>query len=323
MTGEIFVLAEHVKGKITDTTYELLTLGRELASKLGRPLKAVLLGKGTAALAQDLGFADGIVAMEHDGLENIGIETWSLALEKILKEKQPEVLLMGSTNPLLGLPSYLSEKMHIPFINLCKSMKVEDNRLIANALLYGGKIEGDVAPKAKPLIVAVRPGNYQGDPAKVKKQVPVEQVPPPPELGTVRLRFKNYIEPDRKDVDITQCDVLVSVGRGIQNKDNVALAEELATLFRNAAVSGSRPVIDQGWLPVTRQVGKSGMTVKPKLYLALGISGAPEHVEGMKNAGLIVAINTDAKAPIFSFAHYGIEGDVFEILPTLIENLKK
>jgi len=136
-----------------------------------------------------------------------------------------------------------------------------------------------------------------------------------------RVRFEKYIEPAAGDVDITQQDALVSVGRGIQTRDNIALAEELAEAL-GGVVSASRPVIDQGWLPLTRQVGKSGATVKPKLYLAAGISGAPEHVEGMKSADLIIAINTDPQAPIFTVAHYGIVGDVLDVLPALSEAVR-
>jgi electron transfer flavoprotein alpha subunit len=323
MAEEILVVAEHVRGKITDVTFELLVLGRELATKTGKPLKAVLLGKGVGALASELGFADGVITMEHELLENVNVETWTNGLAKIIEDMKPDVLIMGSTNAFMGLPSYLSEKRGLPFINLCQKLDFENQDFKGNVLLYGGKIEGDVKPKAKPVIVAMRPGNYPGDQAKVKKEVPVESVAPPDNIQEAKMKFKSYIEPDTTDIDLTQCDVLISVGRGIQSEDNIGVAEDLAKLFKNAAVSASRPVIDQGWLPMTRQVGKSGVTVKPKLYLALGISGAPEHVEGMKSADLIVAVNTDPKAPIFNFATYGIEGDLFDILPPLIESLKK
>lgn len=323
MAEEILVVAEHVKGKITDVTYELLVLGRELATKTGKPLKAVLLGKGVGALASELGFADGVITMEHELLENVNVETWTNGLAKIIDEMKPEVLIMGSTNALMGLPSYLSEKKGLPFINLCQKLDVENQDFKGNVLLYGGKIEGDVKPRSKPVIVAIRPGNYPGDQAKVKKEVPVESVAPPDNIQEAKVKFKGYIEPDTTDIDLTQCDVLISVGRGIQSQDNIGIAEDLAKLFKNAAVSASRPVIDQGWLPTTRQVGKSGVTVKPKLYLALGISGAPEHIEGMKSADMIVAVNTDPKAPIFNFATYGIQGDIFDIVPPLIESLKK
>jgi electron transfer flavoprotein alpha subunit len=323
MADEIFVLVEHVQGKITDGTYEVLTLGRELATKLGRPLKAVVLGKGVDSFVPELGFVDGVVTMDHELLENISVGTWASALAKIIEEKSPEILLMGSTNPLMGLPSYLSEKIGIPFVNLCKSVSFDNDQPVGNVLLYGGKIEGDIRPKTKPVVVAVRPGNYPGDPAKVQGSPAVEAVSPPETLPETKMRFKGYIQPEVEDVDLTQCDVIVSVGRGIENEDNVSYAEDLAKLFKNAAVAGSRPVVDQGWLPMTRQVGKSGVTVKPKLYLALGISGAPEHVEGMKSADLIIAINTDPKAPIFSVAHFGIEGDIFDIIDPLVEKLEE
>jgi electron transfer flavoprotein alpha subunit len=323
MAEEILVVAEHIKGKITDITFELLVLGRQLATKTGKPLKAVLLGKDVGGLTNELGFADGVITMEHDLLENVNVETWANGLAKIIDEVKPDILLMGSTNSFMGLPSYLSEKKNLPFINLCQSVDIEGADIKGNVLLYGGKIEGDVRPKAKPVIVAMRPGNYPGDEAKVSKEVPVESVAPPDNIQEAKVKFKSYIEPETTDIDLTQCDVLISVGRGIQSQDNIEMAEDLAKLFKNAAVSASRPVIDQGWLPMTRQVGKSGVTVKPKLYIALGISGAPEHIEGMKSADLIVAVNTDPKAPIFNFATYGIEGDIFDILPPLMDSLKK
>jgi electron transfer flavoprotein alpha subunit len=323
MAEEILVVVEHLKGKITDITFELLVLGRRLATKTGKPLKAVLLGKGVGGLAKELGFADAVITMEHELLENVNVETWTSGLSKVMDETKPGLLIMGSTNAFMGLPSYLSDKKNLPFINLCQSLDAEDNDIKCKVLLYGGKIEGNIKPRAKPVIVAIRPGNYPGDEAKVQKEVAVEAVAPPDDIHEVKAKFKSYIEPETTDIDLTQCDALISVGRGIQSQDNINVAEDLAKLLRNAAVSASRPVIDQGWLPMTRQVGKSGVTVKPKLYIALGISGAPEHIEGMKGADVIVAVNTDPKAPIFNFATYGIEGDIFEILPPLIEGLKK
>lgn len=319
---EVLVLIEHIKGKITDTTFEVLTLGREIATKLGKPLKAVLFGRQTGALVGELGSVDGTYTMDHELLENITLETWGDAIEKVISEKKPDILLMGSTNALMGLPSYVSQKMNIPFINLAKSVNVENSQIVGNVLLYGGKIEGDIRPVAKPLLVALRPGNYSGDASRVPGAKPTEAIAPPETLAAAKVKFKGFIEPETTDIDLTQCDVLISVGRGIENQDNVQLAEDLAKVFKNAAVGGSRPVIDQGWLPLTRQIGKSGVIVKPKVYLAFGISGAPEHVEGMKGSDLIIAVNTDPQAPIFSFAHYGIEGDAMDILSCLVDELE-
>jgi electron transfer flavoprotein alpha subunit len=184
--------------------------------------------------------------------------------------------------------------------------------------MYGGKIQATVAVKKRPAILGLRPGARNADQGRATAAPPVEQIAL--DLPAQPVALKKYVEPDAGDVDLTRQDVLVAVGRGIGGKDNLPLAEELATAL-GGAVCGSRPVIDQGWLPLSRQVGKSGVTVKPKLYVAAGISGAPEHVEGMKNAELIVAINTDAQAPIFDIAHYGIVGDALDVLPALTEKL--
>ena len=165
------------------------------------------------------------------------------------------------------------------------------------------------------------PGGYKAEDGQLHKTPTVETVSAPG-LDQVRTRFKKYLEPPVGDVDITKQRILVSVGRGIQNKDNLALAEKLAAAL-GGVVSGSRPVIDQAWLPTTRLVGKSGKQVKPKLYLAIGISGAPEHLEGVPEAELMLAINTDPKAPIFDVAQYGATCNALELMPLLTENLKK
>lgn len=321
--ADVHVLVEHSRGNVADITYELLNAGRAVADALHAPLKAILLAKELSALAPQLGFADGIIAMAHETLDDPNTEAWSQALITIVEEKKPDVLLIGNTNALMGLASVVSERANLPLIGLCRSLRVEDHHVIGNPLLYGGKIEAEVRATRMPVVIAVQPGSYPAESAKVQRTAPMETVTAPVTLEKVRVKFKRYVELERKDVDITQCEVLVSVGRGIQSKDNIGQAQELAGFFRNAAVSASRPVIDHDWLPMTRQVGKSGMTVKPRLYLALGISGAPEHQEGMKNSGTIVAVNTDPKAPIFNIADYGVVADVLDLLPPLIDQLKK
>jgi electron transfer flavoprotein alpha subunit len=173
----------------------------------------------------------------------------------------------------------------------------------------------------EPTIFGVCPGARPAEKGRAEQTPAIEEVAVTlPEA--LPVRFKRYIEPEAGDVDVTQQDVLVAVGRGIQGQDNIALAEELAQAL-GGAVCGSRPVIDQGGLPLSRQIGKSGALVKPKLYVAAGISGAPEHVEGMKNAGLIIAINTDPQAPIFNVAHYGVAADALDLLPLLAEGVRK
>jgi electron transfer flavoprotein alpha subunit len=195
---------------------------------------------------------------------------------------------------------------------------VEAGALIVNCQVYGGKMMADVVPDGDMAIVAVLAGSFpveagQGSTAATQVACPIS-------LDGLKTKFVEAIKPASGDVDITAQQKLVSIGRGIGSKDNVGLAEELAQKL-GATVSSSRPVVDAGWLPRTRQVGKSGLKVKPKLYLMLGISGAPEHLEGMKSAELIIAVNTDKKAPIFNVAHYGATADLFEVAEAMLELL--
>ena len=169
-------------------------------------------------------------------------------------------------------------------------------------------------------LVTMVPGGYKAEQGQSTQAPSVTSVPAPTFEG-LRVTLKQYIEPDTSDVDITKEKMLVSVGRGIQNKDNIEIANELAAAL-GCAVSSSRPVVDQGWMPTTRLVGKSGKHVKPKIYLALGISGAPEHVEGMGDSEVIIAVNTDPNAPIFNIAKYGTTTDMFDLVPVLTEKVK-
>ena len=318
MAGNIWVLAEHWRGRLSDLTLELLTLGRELSGGLGTQLEAVLLGHGAKGLAASLA-ADGVLSVDHASLAEPNPEASCLALAALIEQRKPQALLVPLSNVAADLLGLLPARLKISLVNSCRDIRAVDGRLEARCVLYGGKLEATVAVTLAPAVLGVLPGSR---PACAAPSVapPVTEVPVElPAEG--RVRFEQYIDPEPGDVDVTQQEVLVSVGRGIQTQDNIALAEELAEAL-GGAVSASRPVIDQGWLPLTRQVGKSGATVKPKLYLAAGISGAPEHVEGMKGAALIVAVNTDPQAPIFSVAHYGYAGDVLEFLPALTAAVK-
>src|SRR3990170_1583612 len=173
----------------------------------------------------------------------------------------------------------------------CRDARLAGGRLTAVSQIYGGKLLAHADMEGPSAILSILAGSFPAEAGKAAGNPRVEEVPPPP-LDKPRIRFKRLIQPEAGDVDITRQAVLVSVGRGIQSKDNIPVVEELAQAL-GGALSASRPIVDQGWLPKTRQVGKSGMTVKPKLYVAVGISGAPEHIEGMRGAELIVAINTD------------------------------
>ena len=319
MTGSICVLAEQWRGQISDVTYETLALGREVADQAGVPLTAILTGSNCKQLARSLGVADSVVYVDHPLLAEVIPQTCTDALVQVLTGARPRALLVPLTNISLGIGTLIGIRMGVPVVNFCDDIKVRDGNLEAHCVMYGGKIEASVeagTPSGpQPAVFGMWPGVRTADKGRAERDVPVTEAAVVLE-ETQAIRLCKYIEPEAGDVDLTKEQVLVAVGRGIQDRANLPLAEELAKRL-GGVVCGSRPVIDQGWLPLSRQVGKSGLTVKPKLYVALGISGAPEHVEGMKDAGLIIAVNTDARAPIFNVAHYGFVGDVLETLPAL------
>ncbi len=315
----IWIVAEQWRGKISPITYELLVLGRELASALGVPLEAVLTGSEVADPGATLGKADTVHYIDHPLLAEPLPELQAKAIALLAEIRRPKVIAVPLTNVSLGLGSLLGAELGGPVVNFCRDVRVNEGRLEARSVLYGGKIEATVAVTGEPAVIGILPNARGADESHIlpahkleKHSVPLEPSP---------VTFRRYIEPEAGDVDLTQQDVLVAVGRGIQQKENLELAESLAEAL-GGAVCGSRPVVDQGWLPLSRQIGKSGVTVKPKLYVAAGISGAPEHTEGMRSAEMILAINTDPRAPIFDVAHYGIVGDALDVLPALADEIR-
>ncbi|MFA6560539.1 MAG: electron transfer flavoprotein subunit alpha/FixB family protein [Verrucomicrobiia bacterium] len=319
MAGNIWIVAEAWRGQVSEITFELLALGREVAGQAGAPLEAVLLGSNARELAQKLGAADTVLYADNAALADPVPENFATALAQLIKEKQPAAVLVPLTNLSVDVGVMLAAQLNVPFLNYCKDLKAEGGNLTATCVLYGGKMEATVTASAKPAIIGILPGARSVDQGRSDKAATIADVAVT--LAAPKVHFKRYLESEAGDVDITQKDFLVAVGRGIQTKDNLDLAEDLAATL-GGAVCGSRPVIDQGWLGLSRQVGKSGMNVKPKLYVTLGISGAPEHVEGMKSAQCIIAVNTDAAAPIFNVAHYGVVGDALEVAPALTEKIK-
>ena len=340
---DIAFLAEIHQGQLAPITFELLTAAKELAAQTGGKVIAYLLhwqflpsaasktkaqgekvtvytfGDKLDNLVGQLSGADLILSTEDPALASFTPGPFLTMLEHFVRTGQPRVLLLGSTTIGLDLATPLSARLGAPVVIGCKQIRAEGEHLDVVSQLYAGKMMADVRVSGTPVIAAVLPGCYRE--WRESGNAKVEMQAPPGVLETGAVTFKEMIVPKAGDVDITQQDLLVSVGRGIQQKENIELAEELAQAL-GGAVSSSRPVVDQSWLPQTRQVGKSGMTVKPKCYLALGISGAPEHQEGMKNSPLIIAVNTDPKAPIFDIAQYGAVVDILDLIPALTEKAK-
>ena len=315
MSNDVFVITEHLDGKFSDVSFEMVGKAKELAKALGGQAVAVVVGGGVEA---NVFASDSTIQVDDAALSQFNPEAYGKVIEALVKEKAPRVVLFGWTVTGMDVAAWLSARLGVPCAAYAKDVRVEGGGVVVSCQAYGGKLTAEVAPEGETAIVACLAGSFpaeagQGATAATKIASPVD-------LSGLKMKFIEMVKPAGGDVDITAQTKLVSVGRGIGGKENIELAEELAAKL-GAAVSASRPVVDAGWLPRTRQVGKSGLKVKPKLYLMLGISGAPEHLEGMKSAELIIAINTDKKAPIFNVAHYGATADLFEVAEAMLELL--
>ena len=322
MTGDVLVLAEHSGDQIQDSTYELLGKARELAHGWGGKAEVALLGSvGTAALADQLHAADTVVLVEHPALADYLYQPLEQALLHVLRERSPRLLLLSNDTVGLDLGAALSVRWDAPLAAYVAGLAIDAGETVATCQILGGKVIAEVALPAARAICTIIGGSLDASAGRTDGAGALVRVDPPAELDAPRMSLQRVIEPVAGDVDITSAELLVSVGRGIGSKDDLELAQELADAL-GASLSASRPITDSGWLPKTRQVGKSGRKVKPKVYLACGISGAPEHLEGMSDAELIIAINTDEKAPIFDVAHYGTTVDLFDLVPALTDQLR-
>jgi len=315
MGNDIFVLVEHTQDSVDDGAHELLGKAKELAGQTGGRAVACLLHSGAAAAAEGLA-ADLVLSVEHPALEHFLPEAYVKTMAALLAEHEPRVTLIANTTVGMDVAGGLSARTGVALVAYCTAIDLEDDQLVATSQVFGGKLNAEVAVDG-PGICSVVAGSFQ----PATGGAPTLQDVSPTGLDDLTTTFLARIEPEVSDVDITAEEILVSVGRGIGSEENIELAQELADAL-GGVVSASRPVTDGGWLPKARQVGKSGQKVKPKLYIAVGISGAPEHLEGMGDAELIIAINTDENAPIFDVAHYGTTEDLFDVLPALTEQIE-
>jgi electron transfer flavoprotein alpha subunit len=313
MSNDIFVLVEHHGGQVTDATHELLGKAGELAKQSEGRVMACLLGNDDRSLAEGLG-ADAVLFVEHAALAEFLPEAYVTAMQTLVQERSPRLVMIANTTVGMDVAGALSARAGLPLVAYCTDLSFEGEATVATTQVYGGKLNAEVEVDG-PAIASVVAGSFS--PA-APGMPSLEEPSAPAELDSLHTEFLARVEPEVSDVDITTEEILVSVGRGIGGEENIELAQELADAL-GATVTASRPVTDAGWLPKTRQVGKSGRKVKPKLYIACGISGAPEHLEGMGEAELIIAVNSDEKAPIFDVAHYGTTEDLFDVLPALTE----
>ncbi len=320
---EIIVVAEHRRGELRDVTLEMLSKGRHLAESVGAELGVALLGSGVNPLAEVLKpKAHRVFLVEDQNLDVYNSETYEKVLTQLITERKPLLTLIGHTAMGMDFAPSLAAHLNMPLATDCIGMDAAGEAFSLTRQLYGGKVNATVSfLKKGPHVVTVRSGAF---PILEKEALPGDMVKVPSPLTEESLakRFLQYVEAAVGEVDITQADILVSVGRGIKEAENIPMVKELADAI-GGTLSCSRPVVDKKWLPKDRQVGTSGKTVKPKVYVAIGISGAFQHIAGMKGAGTVIAINKDPKAPIFGVATYGIVADLFKIVPVLKDKVKE
>ncbi len=320
MTSDIYVLIEHMQGKVSDMSYMMLAAGRPLSEASGGKLVAMLLGHNAQSVATDLA-ADRVLYVDHPALADFNPSAYTKVVAELIKEGTPRAVLLGETSMGADVAGTLSARLDLPIVSLCRNVYAEGGTFKFVSQIYGGKVlaEGEL-PEPTALITMV-PGEFKAETGQ--SETAPEIVPTaPPDLEGLKITHKQYIEPEAGDIDITNEPILIAVGRGIQQEANLELVEELASAM-GGTTCASRPVVDQGWMTTGRLVGKSGKTVKPKVYFAIGISGAPEHSEGIGDTELFIAVNTDEQAPIFDIAKYGAAADLFDLIPALTEKIKE
>lgn len=316
MSQDIYVVTEHLRGKVADISFVMLACARDLAQLSGEQVVAVLLGHDAQELSNNFA-ADRVLYYDDPVFKDFTSDAYQKLLAGLIREEEPRAVLFGSTSIGADVASVLSARLQLSMVGLCRGLN-DDGKFLCQ--IYGGKmmVEGELpGPTA---LISMIPGGYKPEQGQ-SEVAPALTEMPVPDLADLRVKLIKYHEPDISDVDVSKEPILIAVGRGVQTEDNIELVEELAELMEGV-VCASRPVVDQGWMPATRLIGKSGKVVKPKLYLAMGISGAPEHVEAIMDSEMIVAINTDPGAPIFDIARYGAEVDMLDLTEYLIEMME-
>lgn len=315
---DIFVVMEHRRGELREVSLEMLSG----AANLGGNVVAVLFGSGVDEFAtKAAGLADKVLYVDDAMFANFNALAYQKALSALIKENGPGLVLMGHTGHGVDLAPALAVELNAPLVSDVSALEMDGDKPKPTRQFYGGKLDAHMVLKDADLyILTLREATFQA--AEPSKSGEIVKVANPVTDDLSSRKFLEYVEPVAGDVDITQSALLVGVGRGIREDKNLPVMEELAKAM-GADLAASRAVVDAGWLPSDRQVGISGKTVKPKLYLAVGISGAFQHVTGMKGSEVIIAINKDPDAPIFGIAQYGIVDDLLKVVPALTEKIKE
>ena len=323
MSGVLVILEQHA-GTWNRMSFEALAAGQQLAATLDVPCSAAVIGSGIAPLAAELGEKqlEKVFAVDHALLAEYTADGYVLALEQLVKQTTPAYVIFPHTYQVRDFAPALATRFRRVLISDVVAIHAEASGAPAFVRqLLQGKLNADYKQSAEaPTFVSIQAGTFRSD-AVTSGTAPIETVAPTIEASQIRNKPGERFRESASTVDLTAAPVIVSVGRGIGEQDNIPIIEELATAL-GAELAASRPICDNGWLPMERQVGSSGQTVAPKLYLAVGISGAIQHLVGMKGSKAVIAINKDENAPIFEVADFGIVGDLFEIVPALTKAIQ-
>jgi electron transfer flavoprotein alpha subunit len=326
MADSILVIVEQREGKLNRVSWETLAAGQALAAETGWILEAAVAGSGVASLANEVAGkkVTKVYALESPKLEPYTPDAFAAALKQFIASKQPRLVLMPHSYQVRDFVPKLATAMERTAISDCIGYKKDGNKLLFTRQMFQGKLAADVSFTCEaPWFVTFQNGAFRGDKVEAgASAAPVETVNVEIADGVVRNKPQEIFKEAKQAVDLTQAEIIVSVGRGIKEQKNIEMAKQLAEAL-GGELAASRPICDSGWLPMDRQIGSSGQTVAPKLYLALGISGAIQHIVGMKGARTIIAINKDSEAPIFEIADFAVVGNLFDIVPPLIEEVKK
>ena len=326
MAETILVIAEQREGQLNRVSWETLAAGQAIAAETGWTLEAAVVGDGVGSIANEIAGkkVTKVYDIESPALKPYTPDAFSEVLKQFFSSRRPQLVLMPHTYQVRDFVPKLATALGRTVISDCVGYRKDGSRLLFTRQMFQGKFSADVSFNCDaPWFVTFQNGAFRGDKVEAgESAAPVESISIEIPAGAIRNKPQEVFKEAKQAVDLTQAEIIVSVGRGIKEQKNIDLAKQLADAI-GGEIAASRPICDSGWLPMDRQIGSSGQTVAPKLYLALGISGAIQHIVGMKGARSVVAINKDKEAPIFEIADVAVVGNLFDIVPVLTDEVKK
>jgi electron transfer flavoprotein alpha subunit len=319
----ILIVTEIQNGKIREASFELASVAQKVSGESGREIKSLVMGKGVDALAEEFSKRGGgeVYAADHDLLENNNVEARAIAIHAAIETAGPDLILFSNTPTGWDVAPRVAAKLEAGFVGDCFSIEAQGDELVYHRRVFNGKLDATISSSSQMVVATVQPGAIPAFEGSTEGSVTKLEVSL--DAGQLRVKFVGVKESEATGVDLGKADVIVAGGRGVGKEENFTeVIKPLADIL-GGAMGASRPVVDAGWLPHAYQVGSSGQVVQPKLYIACGISGAIQHLVGMKTSNYIIAINKDPDAPIFEVANLGVVADLFEVVPALTKAIQE